>query len=431
MKKVPFIYLVILAVLCGWWDAGAQDKNSFKPEDFAGTIELTGNAGSLLSLTIPETVYRGLKRPDLGDLRVYDAAGNPVSFLVRKVQGTMETLPEKTVPVFSWDKNTRRFNAPGIEINTSELAVTITGQRGEERDNVYLADLSGLETAPSKLILDFEKSEFFNALLNIRSSDDLVQWNSYGKIQTAAFYNSPGTDRNEFDIPSGRYLLLNFEGKVPAINSGIVRFDPAEIPVLGETFFQGTKNADGKKILYHTGGCFPAAKIKFILSQPDSIRVIVRENNKNTEYWSSVGETIIYRIETPGKETSMSGAFLTTGFSGPYWEIEALGELIFTEIPVLSLIWETKELVFLARGEGPWVLAYGNENCGAAESLFSVGKEVIFPAKIGLQRYAEQNMNIDSGAARKEILLWSVLILSAAVLSGLAVYIINTARKKD
>ena len=431
--KAVIIYTIMLIALFYLSDAAAQEKQNFGPDDFEWTMELTGNAGSLLSLNISETIYRGIKRPDLGDIRVYDAEGNPAPFLIRTVRGTVETLPEKTVPLLAWDKNTQRFSASGIEINTSELAVTITGQTEEERGSVYLADLSGLETAPSKLILEFEKNDYFNALLHIRSSDDLAEWKDYDKIQAAVFYDSPGTDKNEFDIPQGRYLLLNFDRNIPGLHSGLVHFDPAEIPLLGETHFSGTKSADGKKILYNTVGCFPAAKIKFILSQPDSIRVTVRESAQpeNSRRWSSIRETVIYRIQTPEKEPSMNGALDAAGFSGPYWEIEALGEQVFTEIPVMSLLWETRELVFLARGQGPWILAYGNENCEQAVSFLSIGNEEIFPAITGKLQYTEQVKDGDFGSSLKQIILWSVLVLSTTVLSGLAVYIIKSVKNGE
>ena len=413
----------------------AQEKQVFSPGDFAGAIELKGNSGSLLSLTIPETVYRGLQRPDLGDLRIYDSAGNPAPFLIRSVPGITETLPEQTVPVLAWNENTNRFSAHGIEINTSEIAVTITGQNRYEKDSVYLVDLSGLEINPSRLILNFNKNELFNAALSIRYSSDLVQWNDYDKIQTAAFYNNPGTDKNEFDIPRGSYLLLNFDGKIPAIESCIVRFDPAEIPILQETSFNGIKSDDGKIIRYTTGGCFPVVKIRFVLLNPDSIRVIIRET-KDAPYSENTGrarseETTIYRIQAPGKEPSMNGAVNMPGLTGPYWEIEALGEQFFTESPVMSVIWETRELIFLARGQGPWILAYGNKDCVPSISTLSVGEEDIFPAAIGKHQLVQKSTAGDSGFNWKHITLWGVLLLSAAALSSLAIYIIKSARNGE
>ena len=425
---------MVIAALLSIPNAAAQEKQTLTADDFAGAIELTGNAGSLLSLTIPETVYRGLMRPNVEDIRVFDADGNPAPFLIRPVRGTVEQFPDREVPILAWNENTRRFSAPGVEINASGVAVTISGERGETGDNVYLADLSALEIPPSKLILDFEKNLHFNAILTIRSSDDLVQWKDYGKLQTAAFFDSPGANRNEFDIPRGRYLLLHFGGRIPAIESGSVRFDPAETPILGETHFTGTRSDDGKKVLYNTGGCFPVANIKFILSKPDSIKVVVRESRElppddKSWLWSKVGETVIFRIETPGKEPSLNVSFDTAGFSGPYWEIETQGEQVFTEVPVLSVIWETQELVFLARGQGPWILAYGNENSGPV-SFMSAGEEEVFPAVITNTAYKLREKTADSGPRWKQIVLWVVLVLAAAALSAMAFYIIKSAKSE-
>ncbi|MDR0586668.1 MAG: DUF3999 domain-containing protein, partial [Treponema sp.] len=297
---------------------------------------------------------------------------------------------------------------------------------------LYLADLSGLsdDPPPSKLILDFGGGEFFNARLSIRQSGDLARWEDYGRIQTAAFYNNPGTDRNEFDIPRARYLLLEFNGKIPPVVSAAVRFNPVEISAAPrKTSFAGTKSADGKTVRYHTEGRFPVEKILFSLSRPDSIRIVIRGRNGEEDDWGFIGETTVYRIETPGEAPSVNGP-VDVWSRGPYWEIEALGEQVFTEVPQMALLWEAREIVFLARGEGPWILAYGGSDYGPPESSLDVmdGAE-IFPAALGRTRYAKPETGGKAGGEIwKQVALWGVLILAAAILSGLAVYIIKSTK---
>jgi hypothetical protein len=440
VKKIFFLligaFFVFSSVLsCGEDPGGEESAASVSsPADFAGTLELAGNPGSLLSFPIPEEVYRGLERPDMGDMRIYDSRGNPAPFLVRGMAGTAAVPPEQNVPLLVWNEKARRFTGPSadIEINVSGIGLTINPLSGGE-NSLYLADLSGFEEGqkPSKLVLDFEGDEFFNASLSIRKSDDLAQWENYGKIQTAAFFNNPGTDRNEFDIPQARYMLLDFDGTIPQVNSALVRFDPVEIPPApGETSFAGIKSADGKFAEYRTEGRFPVVKLRFSLSRPDSIRCVIRERESGEDPWRYAGEESIYRIETPGQPPLTNGPADLPG-AGPHWELEALGEQLFTEVPQLTLLWETRELVFLASGEGPWTLAYGSGKYGPVESSLQIreGTE-IFPALPGRGLYRKpETAGAKAGTEKwKQTVLWGVLGLAAAVLSVLALYVIKSIK---
>jgi hypothetical protein len=413
-------------------------------DDFAGTIEITGNPGSLLSFEIPEDVYRGLERSDMGDMRIYDSGGNPAPFLLRGPKGTITIPPEKNVPILVWNEKAGRFapSSPDVEINVSGTAISIYPSAGElpagriagraASGGLYLADLSGLgdDPRPSKLILDFEGDEFFNARLSIRKSDDLARWEEYGKAQTAAFYNNPGTDRNEFDIPAARYLLLEFDGTIPPVNSAVVRFDPVETPAaLRETPFAGTKSADGKTVRYRIEGRFPVRKLLFSLAEPDSIRFTIKSRRTEEEDWSFAGESVVYRIEAPGEAPFVNGPVEVSG-RGPYWEIETLGEQLFAEVPRMALLWEAREIVFLARGGGPWTLAYGSGAYGPPESSLSVedGTET-FPAALSRRQYVKPATGERAGTEQwRQIVLWGVLGLTAAVLCGLAVYIIKSTK---
>jgi hypothetical protein len=403
-------------------------------EDFAGKIAITGNSGSLLRFEIPEELYRGLKRPDMGDIRIYDSQGNPAPFLVRSPKKTITIPPEKPVPILVWDEKSGRFtsSSPGIEITVSGSAVTINpsggAARNSEEGGLYLADLSAFKAdgpRPSKLVLDFLENKFFNAAVSIRKSNDLSRWEDHGPIQTASFYNNPGTDRNEFDIPPARYILLDFNGKIPPVNQARVRFDPLESPAaLRKTVFTGTKDADGKKVYYYTEGCFPLQKLFFNLSRPDSIRVSIRNRSTEQDHWQYCGETTVYRIEAPGKE-SVANEPIDVFHRGSYWELTISGEQVWTEVPAMELLWEPLEIVFLARGAGPWTLAYGNSEYEPQRSPLDVqDQSEIFPAVLGPASYSKPE---EPGTERwKQGALWAILGLAAAILSGLALYIIKS-----
>lgn len=56
-----------------------------RPDDFAFGFDVeTGGEGALWRLSLPEAIYRDATRADLGDLRVFDHAGNAVPHTLRR-----------------------------------------------------------------------------------------------------------------------------------------------------------------------------------------------------------------------------------------------------------------------------------------------------------------------------------------------------------
>jgi hypothetical protein len=404
-----------------------------KLSDFAGKIEVTGNAGSLLSLETPEALYRGIERADRGDIRVFDAGGNSVPFLLRPLKGEITVPADAAVPVLVWNETTRRFSpnsfASNLEINSASGDIAVSVRPESERDAaLYLADLSAVEypEQAAKLIVSFDFSGdiHFNARVGIKGSDDLVNWEDSGKTQIAAYYNNPGVDRNEFSIPPKKYILLEFDGNVPPVSGAAVRFNPAESPApLKKTSFEGTLSKDKKTASYNTAGHFPAKKIRFTLKEPASYRAALYSREDANADWMYIDEVDIFRIADAAVKESRE---TDIGYysAPPLWKIESMGGHTFAETPLMELYWEGAELVFLASGKGPWTIAYGDALCEkAGESLAALAGEPAAPAQV-----------LNSGYAKKgpggfgQFVLWGSLGLAVILLTLLSVFIIKAMK---
>jgi len=100
--------------------------------------------------------------------------------------------------------------------------------------------------------------------------------------------------------------------------------------------------------------------------------------------------------------------------------------------PSLELQWRPAEVVFVARGEGTFALAFGNpEAKPAALSVpqlvpgYERNAEAKLPeAKVGEVRTGERSneflRSVTSGTNPKKIALWSILVLGVAVLGFMA-----------
>jgi hypothetical protein len=223
----------------------------------------------------------------------------------------------------------------------------------------------------------------------------------------------------------------------PAVNTPpapreLPLFDPLTVPgPRRETSVEGQKSRDGRRITYDTGAYYPVTGIDFILPEPDSVPVIVKNRFSRDEEWRFQGEETIYRFHGASGEIRKNKV-LEIASPAPYWELEARGEVPFGEIPRCVLIWEPYELIFLGRGTGPWTLAYGNREYGppGEPSLNLDDAPVLIPSSpLGNGRY-QARVSRDTGLKdHGPWLLWGVLFLAAAVLTILACSVGRTLGK--
>ena len=415
----------------------ADEKRDPRPEDFAGAIEYTGPEGSLLALEIPGAVYRGLERPDRGDIRVFDAGGSPVPFLIRPAPGIRVTPESEDVPFFVWREGGDQALPQGtdIEIDASGAVVRIRGQAAAKlrggRD--YLLDLSGLSHKPVSLDFSLGRTEeFFNTPVRVYSSDDLSQWRPQEKRQVFAWYGEGEVSRSLVDPgdEKSRYLLLKFETRDPAPERITARFGAVEIPALvEEEGIGGTLSAGRRTALYDMRAFYPLARIEWRLPEPDLVEVIIRNRFSEWEEWSYRGRQRLYRYRLEDGGERKNGPFDVSD-AAPFWQLEAAGDIPFGSVPVCYPSRELQELVFLARGRGPWTLAYGGSDWGplsgtglSAEAPEGETGGAVPAVPTGAARYEKRESS--TGPERHwgrwgRWVLWTILVLSVMVLSFLA-----------
>jgi hypothetical protein len=445
----PGLLFALLLVLPGL-RLSAHEEAPPKPEDFAGAYGLTGQEGSLLRLELPVEVFMGAERPDLGDLRIFDADGVPAPYVIREPPEQMVTPPPKDIPFFIWKQEDEKTLLTGtdIDINTSGGVVRIRNQgRDEGSAPVYLADLSGLyqtdqpdaaNRAPSELLIETAHGgRFFNTPAALHYSSDLSHWTAFEKKQILAFYGSAGVSRDTLALPRGekfRYLLIRLDRDAPALEKITARFDPFPVPAgIREKTIPGAISGGGKTAAYHTGGFYPVFEIDFVLPSADSFQVTIRDRYWEDMDWNDRGRETIFRYNSPGGEPRKNSPFSISS-SAPFWQLGVSGERAFTGPPELVIRWKMRELIFLALGKGPWTLAYGNAVIGPPEEglpQLEEGDAELLPAlPTGLASY-EPRPGERAERLKEEFglwILWGVLILAVIVLSALAFVIARSMR---
>jgi hypothetical protein len=427
-------------------------SQSPRPGDFAGYLVLSGKPGALLRFEIPGEVYRGLERPDRGDLRVFDAAGAVVPFLIRGVPQREITPEPAEVPFFPWAGTEEKTLPSGtdIEINTTGGVVRIKNQSPSPgRSPVYLVDLSGLPHIPRSLWLSLDHGkDYFNAPVTLYGGKELGEWRAFSRKQILSWYGNSGANRDTLELPAGEmtgpaaggggipYLLIAMEGGAPPLTGMRALFNPLQVPgVQKETVWEGEKSADERFVRYRLEGYYPVTSIDFALEEPDSILVTVRSRFDQREDWILRGRETIFLFRGSGPPQKNGPLAIST--LAPLWELEAAGELSFSQVPHCVVTWTPEELIFLARGDGPWTLRYGNsgaaplsENLLDGAALSPAGEELPQAFPTGEGGYEKREV---PPAARQDYgqwILWGVLALGVIILSILALSIAGSMKRK-
>jgi hypothetical protein len=376
----------------------------------------------------------------MADIRVFDAGGFPVPFMIRPVPGRIVEPPPVELPFFPWTEPGAAFPEGAdivIDARGTVLSIKNQGPGPAEAAAAYLLDLSALPSDPSMLNVSLgAEGDIYNAAARIYASADLSRWEELGRPQTLACFGAGGAGRETLELPPGagrRYLLLKLDR--PGLSPRRIRavFDKFEIPAPpGEKTIDGTWGEDRRSVRYDTGGFYPLRLIDFPLPRPDSVEVLVKYRFTAEEDWREAQRTILFRVND-GSGGTLSGGALETGVSAPLWELEAAGP--FPSIPGCTIRWTPQELVFLGRGPGPWTLAWGNGDYDSPGGFpGSLGPNLedagIGEARpLGPPRYEAR----PPPPARKNwepFILWGVLVIAVLVLSAMAFYIAASMRKE-
>jgi hypothetical protein len=179
-----------------------------------------------------------------------------------------------------------------------------------------------------------------------------------------------------------------------------------------------------------------ALQIKFHEANSILHATILSRDNKEA-HWEVRCQAIFYNLKMEGVELN-NDMITFPQTSDPFWRLKVLQDGAGIEasrpLPVLQLGWIAHELLFVARGPAPYMLAFGSGQLfhepGKSSSdmiLPALKKEkshpLITPALIGkqLRLGGDKALQVPSPPKPwKKWILWSVLCIGVAVLAWMA-----------
>ena len=197
---------------------------------------------------------------------------------------------------------------------------------------------------------------------------------------------------------------------------------------------QSIYRSDNGEYAYRLGGNLRVERVKFSLLQINTLtpaQLLARSNDKQP--WHRVSNTVLYRLAANGSE-SLSPDIVLDGM--PVSELllkldMRAGGIGGAAPPMKVALSPPQQLVFLARGNGPYTLAWGNRAAKPASLPLttlvpgyqsqaslpgdeaSLEKVLINPVE---SHVAQTTANTIDPALKRKWTLWGLLITGAALL---------------
>lgn len=449
--KTFWVFLLAALCCCSPLQAAAPGL-----DDFAYGLTLPRvEANGAYSLDLPRVVYEKTTRHDLGDLRVFNGAGETVPHAIRRLP--MDEAAEqirRNVPFFPLPgKRPPAATDLSLRVSRNRDGAVVTVDAGSEtsesrtRSSWYLLDTSRLETKPTALELRWDTSSAAIFTVSLAHSSDLTHWIPLVGQTTLADLNYNGST-----IAARRIAL---PGKpLPYIRLDCV--DCREPLLLREvTAIAGTAispdqwqwlrldaetTGEGKEELvftYRLDARMTVTALQLRFAETNSLaRAMIESRPSPDAPWQTRAQGNFYTLNLQGKALVNEPARCAPN-SDRHWRLRVTsggsGLGGGKQAPRLELGWRREQLVFVGRGAGPYTLAFGSaklaetgampENLVLAAMEDTRSESLIQPIEPGpLQTLGGEPalQSRLSAASWKKILLWAVLIAGVALLAVMA-----------
>ncbi len=421
-----------------------------EPSDFSASAPVTpASSDALQRFVLPFDAYRDSRR-DLADVRVFNAKGEPVPIAFAgepdMVRERERIVPLPLYPVSSLESTA---GTGGTEVTIRTQDGTLVEMRGRDAAArraavpvAYLLDASRLEEPLAALRFSWNPAPGAEVVpITVEASDDLEAWRT---VSRATLWQ---LRQGKSDFGQGRARL------VPASSAKYYRITWSGAPGFRPRTIQGelegklrsaareTLTVEGRagekpgEFVFDLGARLPVEALRIVPAERNSIAwfTVFSRDPPDTD-WHRVTASVFYRLQHGGREIE-SGATEIGRRSARGWMALADPRVggIGSTPPKLEAQWRSAQVVFVARGPGPFRLAFGDREAkpawvGVAALIpdYKRGDELKLPeAAVGA---------VEGGPARRvgflperfaeigprKLTLWATLILAVAILAFMA-----------
>ncbi|WP_025599587.1 DUF3999 domain-containing protein [Burkholderia sp. WSM2230] len=414
-------------------------------EDFARRFALQLEEGAAYyTVTLPAAVYAVSQRNDLGDVRVFNGAGEPVPYSLEAPREAARTPP--SLHAVRWfplrPASAGQAGAPlGVTIASDGSLRATAAPPGRAQHDTDLIDAgqAAHEGRASALVVHL-RDDNYQGRVAVESSDDLRNWQAAGDAQLLKVSYNGSTlsqDRIELNGAHARYLRMHWLDGVPYVESIDVEVQAAgagraQLPDSQREWREGIVARAGPKAgeyFFSTGDPYPVDRLRLTLPQPNTVApAVVYSRGELGAAWREVSSATLFRLHNGDVEQHNPGLQLTPD-TDRHWRVVVdtrnggLGSGALT----IAAGWRPATLTFVARGAAPFTIGVGNASAVSTavgrDELLMGASSVIATARVGeplaLAQNADAPLSTNPDAFRRYV-LWAALLLAVGSLAAIA-----------
>jgi hypothetical protein len=433
---------LFLGLLLGSPAAEAQAQTPVPvPQDFAfGLTVTTTQVAAAYRFPLPLAVYQTSFRDDLGDLRMFNARGAVVPFSLSRLTAQAHShKPPVALPLFPLRAGSHLvIDGIHVTIDSPRSAINLQTRNGGAvamTVDQYILDARTLDAPISALVLGWsDAAADYSGRVRIEASDDLGSWRAVVAAAPIANLHANGQTLTENRIvlatTVAKYYRLTWLGSAPAFELTSAQAEPTdsiEEPVRSALEVLGKPDpANPTDYLFDLDARTPVSRMNLLLPEANTIvDVELSSRRSSKDPWHYVIRAPFYRLKTPDAESQNAPLEIPVD-ADRYWRARISRNPIPPQTSLrLRVEWIPNELTFLAQGQGPFLLAYGNAIAVGAETDFShiPSSTQIAPVTVGSPQLLGGLDRLRAKPAAfpwMRAVLWSVLALAVMILAWMA-----------
>ena len=407
-----FAALFVLGAAAVAAQSGTTLGAAWRHWQFSAAVSAPPTSAPLWAVKIPPRVS-GKAQRDWGDLRVLDAAGAEVPYVLRA-----------------------RHERRSTRLREARL-YDVSFKHGDSTQGIV--DLGAAPQEHNSLVLLVGESEYFTHVA-LAISNDARDWRQIRDRVPIYRFASERLDGNQtvnYPVSRARYLRVRIlQTEKPFALTGVrVEQDTVEAAELLplDVFFRRDTAAPEQQTWWSADigpGHDPVSQVRFTVEQPEfhrAVRISTSARPTDARSWIAVGEGEIYRYRR-GPELYEKLAIGLPETRAQFWRVEIFNrndrELAGLKLTMLGT---PRRIVFAANSGGAYRVAYGNP-----AARFATYEMARLTEAAALDAAAEASLGPEESnpgytdpnpkpwSERNPVVLWGALLVAVLVLGSLA-----------
>ena len=432
----------------------ASADSPLVPKDFAFGYEVVPAPNqSFQRVEITQKIYQSTRQHDLSDIVVFNRASEvlPSKILVvppKIIEEKSKPVKAKYFPIYVKSLSDLRSGRIKIDTRRDGAIIKVSYKHGKKWKNEissYIIDASKIKNPIEAIILDLDLTQSQTLSVTVQGSQKLKSWSH---VQTDILadlkFNDENLKKDRISIGNRNYKYYRVYWMDPSVQAKSIQLQFGKIKIQDQKDIQWKNSLHLKRedqtFIYDTGGSFPTREIQIELAEKNSFVKFKWESSTNpTGPWVYRGSKQFYKIVRNGNPLENS-SLKVSARRDRYWRATLIGspDGIGKSVPEFKIGWRPEEILFLSRGRGPFVLAFGSADSSyksnfqfetnltkSTSKLHSLGKSFSLG---GLSKLTSQ---ADPRIKWTQWVLWGILFFAVACLGMMALHLFKTLKQEN